>query len=282
MPTARSNSQCPYCDHVSPAGSKFCNDCGAALHLRPCPHCGSVNDITQSTHCSRCNGDLGFNEATEPADIEVIDAVAPAPVEMPLLSEVIESTSPQAVSSAPAAPYFDAQPKPARSFAPLLGIAVIAVAAASYFGLRTAPEAKPVAAQASNAATLAPAALVPRTAALEKAAAPTEGLVAAEQVTPAPSRPQEALPTPAFAASLAKLSPPGAGRPTTARREAAFVPAAPAAAAASPGAERYIGSSRTRANASEGLDLKQPNIGTCTDAVAALGLCAQESNPRRP
>ncbi|MGS0756639.1 zinc ribbon domain-containing protein, partial [Roseateles sp. GG27B] len=46
---------CPYCAHVSPLDSKFCNECGAALHLVPCPQCGSINDITQTAHCSRCN-----------------------------------------------------------------------------------------------------------------------------------------------------------------------------------------------------------------------------------
>ena len=46
---------CPYCAHVSPLDSKFCNECGAALHLVPCPQCGSISDITQTSHCSRCN-----------------------------------------------------------------------------------------------------------------------------------------------------------------------------------------------------------------------------------
>lgn len=57
-PLAQLRTQCPYCDHVSPADSKFCNECGAALHLMPCPHCGAVNDLTLTAVCARCNGDL--------------------------------------------------------------------------------------------------------------------------------------------------------------------------------------------------------------------------------
>lgn len=36
--------QCPFCDHVNPAGAKFCNDCGSPLHLKPCKQCQAIND----------------------------------------------------------------------------------------------------------------------------------------------------------------------------------------------------------------------------------------------
>ena len=44
---------CAYCDHPNPAGTDFCNDCGAALHLKPCRACGA--EATASTrHCPAC------------------------------------------------------------------------------------------------------------------------------------------------------------------------------------------------------------------------------------
>jgi hypothetical protein len=257
MPTARSNALCPYCDHLSPAGSKFCNDCGAALHLRPCPHCGSVNDVTLNTHCSRCNGDLGF---AEPAGVVAEAAMSPPP-------------APDPGSAAP----FAQQAKTPR--APLIGAALLALAGVAYIGLATGPEPN----QSS-----APAMARPAPAAIEKpdkpamprpAASPSAQVLSApEPVASAPGPaqpPQAAAAVPAFAASLARLSPPGAGR-SAHRREAAI---APAGAAASPVAERFNSATR---KPGDGLDLKQPNIGSCTDAVAALGLCAAEPNPRRP
>lgn len=262
MPPAHSNSQCPYCDHVSPVGSKFCNDCGAALHLRPCPHCGSVNDITLNTHCSRCNGDLGLS----PAAAEPIASVEP-----PLLNEEIEASVPITATFA------DANPSAGRSYAPLFGIALIAVAVFSYYGLRSEPDAAPAAAALSaipaQQSPIPLAAVEPSTPA--STAAPVQASEAAAPVASAPAASlisQEAAPMPAATASLAKLSPPAARR---------LAPPPPAAAAASPGSERYSAGPRNR-GAAEGLDLKQPNIDSCTDAVAALGLCTLESNPRRP
>jgi Double zinc ribbon len=46
-------TECAFCDHVNPEGSKFCNACGGPLHLAKCPHCGAVNDKT-ATACYKC------------------------------------------------------------------------------------------------------------------------------------------------------------------------------------------------------------------------------------
>lgn len=51
-------SKCPYCEQLSPAASKFCSECGAALHLQPCPQCGALNDIGKTTQCGRCEAPL--------------------------------------------------------------------------------------------------------------------------------------------------------------------------------------------------------------------------------
>jgi len=44
---------CPFCDHRNPPGAKFCNDCAAPLHLKPCNQCNGVNDKAAS-HCYKC------------------------------------------------------------------------------------------------------------------------------------------------------------------------------------------------------------------------------------
>ena len=49
--------QCPFCERVNPSDAKFCNACGAPLHLMPCPQCGAVNDATATT-CHQCAAPL--------------------------------------------------------------------------------------------------------------------------------------------------------------------------------------------------------------------------------
>jgi hypothetical protein len=62
---------CPFCEHVNPADSKFCNACGGALHLAHCPRCGAVNDVTASA-CYQCHDPIsgrrpGAPEPDQPA-----------------------------------------------------------------------------------------------------------------------------------------------------------------------------------------------------------------------
>jgi hypothetical protein len=51
---------CPFCEHVNPPDSKFCNACGAPLHLVPCARCEAVNDPTATT-CHQCGAPLPEN-----------------------------------------------------------------------------------------------------------------------------------------------------------------------------------------------------------------------------
>lgn len=44
----------PYCQHENKPGARFCADCGAPLHLKPCAKCGKVDDVTAKA-CSTCN-----------------------------------------------------------------------------------------------------------------------------------------------------------------------------------------------------------------------------------
>ncbi|MBY0234202.1 MAG: zinc ribbon domain-containing protein, partial [Burkholderiaceae bacterium] len=74
--TGKLSTQCPYCEHVSPEGSKFCNECGAALHLRPCAHCGALNDVSLVEACGRCGE--SFSAPSAPSELEPTAAAAGA------------------------------------------------------------------------------------------------------------------------------------------------------------------------------------------------------------
>jgi Double zinc ribbon len=58
-------TQCRFCNHVNPAGSKYCSECGGALHLLPCPHCGAVSQVT-ATVCYQCHAQLPWHTADAP------------------------------------------------------------------------------------------------------------------------------------------------------------------------------------------------------------------------
>lgn len=47
-------TECTFCDHANPPQSKFCNACGAPLHLTLCSNCDALNDKTAST-CYKCD-----------------------------------------------------------------------------------------------------------------------------------------------------------------------------------------------------------------------------------
>ena len=72
-------NSCPFCEQVNPADAKFCNACGGALHLVPCPRCGAVSDVTAST-CYQCNGPLGGRGTGEAEPMpRAAEAPKPAP-----------------------------------------------------------------------------------------------------------------------------------------------------------------------------------------------------------
>ena len=277
-PLVRPTTQCPYCDHVSPAESKFCNECGAALHLMPCPHCGAVNDITLTAVCYRCHGELR----------KVVSATLPAPAATPA-TEPAERELPRAVAS----PYtISAPPARQRPHALVVAIVLVAFAAASYYAYRQqsaldvreplhaedkdrgTPAETNANAAAAGTIIKVPADATPNSAAVQKGS--TAGTPAAVQVDAKAARP-EAAPslesTPASPAIAAAAARSNAGR-SAAGREATESPAAVANVTPE--------SARARIEASKGLEKQVPNIGPCTDAVAALGLCTPEPTPRRP
>lgn len=48
-----STPYCLFCHHTNPPAAKFCNECGAPLHLKPCRQCEAINDAAAKT-CYKC------------------------------------------------------------------------------------------------------------------------------------------------------------------------------------------------------------------------------------
>lgn len=262
-PVSRPPTLCPYCEHRSPPGSKFCNECGAALHLQPCPHCGALNDITLTRQCGRCQQPLALPE-TE-SDPEADPSGAAAGTEAPALETL-------------AGPWLAAEPGPRRElvFAPeappwaapprrwpwLLGLGLILPALAGLGGYRLA--------QRQQAELIA--------------APPAAG-------STVPSAAPPTLPAPVAAVPPSRQEPAAALVPTS----ALVVPVpAPAAASAPPARPPVLAAparpALPRDTPSGAAVSPRPAAppGPCTEAVAALGLCspaaeAQASKPtRRP
>lgn len=284
-PMIRPLTQCPYCDHHSPEGSKFCNACGAALHLVPCPHCGAVNDVSKMDVCGSCHGDLRTARAPRmpkpaqtPADEEFLS------IHLPLEDSTAAGESPLS----PAPMYAQDQPIPVLQPGPhrlrrawLVGGA-LALLAAAYYAWQI-PEPSHAPARELEAPRAGPA---PKSGAM---AASTPPAAVVETATDAALKAAEAALQSAGAAAAA---------PSAARGGEA-APHKPVAAAASATALTRRGAAAARAAAaSDPAPLRGRPIvddpvlrptrpaapaGPCTEAVAALGLCASSDvRPRSP
>jgi hypothetical protein len=66
-----SSSICHFCTHGNPAGSKFCNQCGSPLDLKPCSQCDAMNHVSVD-RCYQC----GTAFATENGVLEVAEVGA--------------------------------------------------------------------------------------------------------------------------------------------------------------------------------------------------------------
>jgi hypothetical protein len=69
---------CPYCTFRNERGARFCADCGAPLHLKPCPKCSKVDDV-MVRQCLGCGTAFPPIELYDPETGESIGA--PPPVE---------------------------------------------------------------------------------------------------------------------------------------------------------------------------------------------------------
>jgi hypothetical protein len=242
--------ECPYCDHLNLANAKFCTACGAAMHLAPCPHCGAVNDIS-ATGCYRCHGEL-----TPPAAL--LDASA---------GEEGVPSSEQAGDGGPQVDSVTAtEPPSTRPSLLVIGIILLAFAAASYYAFR---QRSTMDARAKTAPVVAPAFPAVETSPPKTAPAPAnEPVVPAATTPPAPVEPATAPPVVKPAPLAAKPAPvivkqanPPVKAPTATN---SAPPKGPTPATISPPATPVAPPSAA----------PQP---VCTEAVAALGLCKPDS-----
>jgi len=271
-------NSCPFCEQVNPADAKFCNACGGALHLVPCPRCGAVSDVTASV-CYQCHGPLPGHGTDE---------------------------------GNPASPAADVPaPEPRRRPQVMAGAAVLAaVAVLGYYAYRQSsavdvPQAPPASSGAGASGSPAGTAAVGGEAASGDvtAAKADEGAQTASPAAPPPETPlaDQADPQPAesrrpnaaaglivrpradVAGKAGRQAPPrqevctdavaalGLCTMTPEERKLAEAVAALKAAAASPEATEPGEAGR-----------REPERqGECTEAVAALGLCAPASNQGR-
>lgn len=287
-------TRCPYCEHVSPQGSKFCNACGAALHLLPCPHCGAVNDVTLFSACARCNGDLG------PALDKLDTAADPAPA---FSSDATPDTTPdkaalEAAAAAPAWADLQADPQPpalqTANWALRLSIGLVLLIVTGAVGTYTYVKRMNTEARLVKAAL---GSVVPeRTSANATMPAPMLAASSAPVAETEPDQPRTPQPPPSDrSSSVANTTSSSDPAALTAATRSTRPP--PVARAARPVALPDGKSTPPRISAVSERASQQPKagraaadiepkpavIGPCTDAVAALGLCTLDNNtPRRP
>ena len=263
-------AQCRFCDHVNPAGSKFCAECGGALHLLPCPRCGAVSQVT-ATACYQCQAPLPWHAAEAPAQ-----------------------SSPSAETSAPSNRW--------RSRAMIAAVVGAAAVALVYYGyhrpLPDEPAATPATKDTASGAVVRAAGAVkdPNAAVLEATAAesaPIETPSAVPAAVPAKPAGRSAQPakSPAALTAVQRNQPPSTLEP---RRIAPPAPAriesctesiaALGLCALEPGREKVVETTVTKAEtaavpAVEGARRDGPDSSrqTCPEAQEALGLCTPRS-----
>ena len=271
--------RCQYCEQGNPAEARFCNACGGALHLPPhlasCPRCGTVNPVA-STVCCWCRAQLpGRKGALVPVSpaaevstprgrFRVIAGTAVLTALFVVGSALVVVGYPtyrqRSLAEAP-------QPPAASSEASGRS----APAGAGFIG-RDAVADEPKSASADNSAGLTSLATSPPGAPL---AAPVRAAANQPRADRQPVKSQEA-----------KASEPAPLRPEACTE---------AAAALGLCATKSVQKKETETAAAVEAAIKRPqtagagNAGgqeppypqTCTEAVAALGLCAPKPTQRR-
>jgi hypothetical protein len=264
--------RCPFCERGNPADAKFCSECGGALHLAPCPTCGAVNQVGAGA-CYQCRSPLHGRGGTASAPTPLHDLLsmveergtaAPAPT---LPADLLLESSRGPVAPESLAVALVSEPSPVRAvsgsllrrrspvIAGMLVIAAVAILVYSvHWQLSRTEGPRPQAAGGEASEQGAAAGIVRRNAAGGIAGAPSAaGVGAASAVIPPAG-------TPLVAPVHSTADQPGAGRGRgEAQKARAVVP--PNARRQAPSADK----------AGTPQELFAPE--TCTEAVAALGLC---------
>jgi hypothetical protein len=268
-------NRCPFCKHENPADSKFCNGCGAPLHLVPCPHCGVVNDVTQVT-CYECR----------------------SPLQQPA------GEGPDAAPTAAAI----ALSLPRRNSRVLAGVAVLsAIAVLGYYGYREfsladAPRPPAASSDAGGRGGAASAGTIVRDTTTSDAA-PAKMDDSARPAGTATSPPETPLAGPTRAAAVEPRVEPRAAESRETKHAAGPIVRPATGAGKAGGKEPPLREACTEALAALGLCVSKPAAGpaarvqatdagkagarepprqeACTEAVAALGLCVPRPTQRR-
>jgi hypothetical protein len=283
-------TRCPFCEHGNPADAKFCSECGGALHLAPCAHCGAVNQVTASA-CYQCHRPLPGRGAAAPAPsppAELILESSPVAVVSDALPVVVSDSLPVAAVAG------SLPRRRSRTVVATVVVMVVAIAALGYNAYRQRwmtndPPPQAAGSEAGrNAAVGAPgspsatgggsasAAIVPAATSL---AVPAHAAVEQSRAGRQPPEPQKAR---GAAMAVERPEPASTGAAGRVSREACTEAAAALGLCVMGPARKKAPEAAAALDAASGPASKPGNSGgqepsrqqPCTEAVAALGLCA--------
>jgi len=304
------SSLCSFCQHTNPADARYCNECGCALQLKPCERCDAINAL-DATHCHHCGGDFTRSPSTAGTAASTAASTA-AEYEAQVRSSVVRAVE-MVGGDLRRFPRGDGQ-KFARQVRAILGAAVlIAASGAVFYGDREsvpigAPTATRSSARVDDArVAFAPSPQLPPTKPITVLqvphSEPTNSVLNAgngwrdnassERASTVPRQDPKALSAgaterpassvsksiatalPAItAANAANVGAPGQSR--RAKQSSVSKRAGMASSArASPYAATTFPSNDLPSSSFEPPQYRTPS-GTCSDGVAALGLCNKQ------
>jgi hypothetical protein len=288
------SAACPVCEHVNPPDSRFCNACGAPLPLVPCHRCGAMNEPT-APRCHQCSAWwpgktlARSSSATEASDIAGSVARTAEGRTQPIARPSVGTQTHRLNRAA------SLLQLPGWGLAVIVGTVVLAVSVAggyyAYRGRQAVDASRFGAASGAARGSGGPGAMGALVNPSESAG---RGAPGASSPTLTPPVAADAQPiAPALEGSAAAIrsgtTPPDEARsaatPPVARSSGETIssPRRPATAEARAGAEAVPAGPQPRTTGvAPGIIERQPaRVGPCTEAVAALGLCAPESVQRR-
>ena len=248
-------TKCSFCQFDNVPGARFCAECGSPLHLKVCPGCGKVSDVTAQT-CEHCRAPFPRIELA-PVQSAAQPAPAPAPQQAspPTAAPVRQTAIPQAPSPNEVAPAAGMRAWP------LIMVALVAGGLPLlWFNRASLPEPKTFTPPPVGAPTIS---LPPSAPAVQPPVQQPSGSSASSQVA-APAT----QPVPTAQAGPPSDTPVSAGQPGATATLAPAQRTPPKAKAP----ERVLRPSPAPAKKVE------PQVRECTEAVAAVGLC----DPKKP
>ena len=288
------SAACPVCEHVNPPDSRFCNACGAPIPLVPCHRCGAMNEPT-APRCHQCDAWWpGKAVARSSSATEASDAAGAG-------ARTAEGRTQPIARPSVATPTHRLNPAarllqlPGWGLAVIVGTVVLAVSVAggyyAYRGRQAVDASRFGAASGAARGSGGPAAIG---ALVSPSESPGGGVPGASSPTVAPPVAADAQRVaPALegsAAAVRSTAPPDQARsaatPAVPRSSGETIPSPrrPAAEARAPAETDPVpaGPRPRTAEVAPGIIERQPaRVGPCTEALAALGLCAPESVQRR-